>query len=255
MWSFLRRTSQSWTYEEMEPQFVPPDRQEHFTTSVPSVLAGASFTITVTVGWRGGAAEDSATVRDVVRDHLARKAADYSVTAMEQLADLLNSRGRTARPVPGTDLVITYLHAHVTTSAEALAAAASWEELQRQSALEGLRRQQEIHQLRWLRDEIFGQPDMARMYWHVKHPNDLSSLSADLFDDIAARLNDGSKTTSRQGGESPIGMLIAEFVKGLDADERRHLINQLGRVFRSFDRADLADRLEAGGALAEHASP
>jgi len=245
MWNFLRRVSETWPYEDAEPQHPPRERLTSFNTTLPSALEGAFFIAAVTVRWLGDGPEDLARVRYAARDHLAQEASHYHVTAMDQLADSLNSRGTTKRSLPGTNLVITYLHVSLTASAEALDAAAAWHDAQRQSVLDHLRRQRDLRELRWLRDEIFRHPDIARMYWHIRHPTDLASLTAPVFDAIAACLTAGSSPNSSREKENLIGNLIVEFVDGLDADERGHLISQVSRVFRSFDRGDLADRLPA----------
>ncbi|MEU8087842.1 hypothetical protein AB0B57_30045 [Micromonospora sp. NPDC049101] len=243
MRDLLRGFSREWTSgNEEHPPFPSPSHR--FEATLASALPGANFQAEVTVEWRGREPEAEAKVRAFAWDHLARWAATRRVTVASHLADLINARGVTEIAVPQTSLVLTHLHVRITVPAEALAVTTAWEEAERRATLEKQRRGDELRQLRWLRDEIFGRPDIARMYWHLHHPADLRSLTDPVFDTIAAQLGgDERVTASPQVEEDPISVLIGKFVDGLSADERRHLIGQLGRVFRSFDRTDLAMQL------------
>ncbi|MEV1321444.1 hypothetical protein PSN13_01357 [Micromonospora saelicesensis] len=238
-WGFSRE----WTSgNEKHAPFPSPSQM--FEATLASALPGANFQAQVTVEWRGREPEAEAKVRAFTWDHLARWAATRRVTDARYLADLINSRGVSETAVPQTSLVLTQLRVRITVPAEALAVTTAWEEAERHATLEKQRRGDELRQLRWLRDEIFGRPDIARMYWHLHHPADLRSLTDPLFDTIAAQLGGGEGVTaSPQVEEDPISVLIGKFVAGLSADERRHLIGQLDRVFRSFDRTDLASQL------------
>ncbi|MEU4780219.1 hypothetical protein [Micromonospora sp. NPDC023633] len=243
MRDLLRGLSREWTSgNEKHPPFPSPSHT--FEATLTSALPGANFQAVVTVEWRGREPEAEAKVRAFAWDHLARWAAPRRVTVATHLADLINARGVTEIAVPQTSLVLTHLRVRITVPPEALAVTTAWEEAERRATLEKQRRGDELRQLRWLRDEIFGRPDIARMYWHLHHPADLRSLTDPLFDTIAAQLGGGERVTaSPQVEEDPISVLIGKFVAGLSADERRHLISQLDRVFRSFDRTDLASQL------------
>ncbi len=227
-----------------EMHYPLPSPSHTFQATLVSALPGANFQAEVTVEWRGCEPEAEVKVRAFVWDHLARWAAPRRVTGASHLADLINARGVSEIAVPQTSLVLTHLRVRITAPAEALAVTTAWEEAERRQTLEEQRRGGELRQLRWLRDEIFGRPDLARMYWHLHHPADLRSMTDPLFDTIAAQLGSGAHVTAPpQAEEDPISVLIGKFVAGLSADERRHLIGQLDRVFRSFDRTDLASQL------------
>ncbi|MEU7778887.1 hypothetical protein [Micromonospora parva] len=114
---------------------------------------------------------------------------------------------------------------------------------QRQEKAEQESRRRELRHLEFLRDEIFAKPDIARMYWHTRHPGDLQALTSDAFTDIADQLrpaDPGPPCANR----ALIG-LLGNFIGGLTEDDRAHLLRQLGIVFRSFERGDLADQLNA----------
>ncbi|MEU4770907.1 hypothetical protein [Micromonospora sp. NPDC023644] len=243
MRDLLRGISREWTSgNEKHSPFPSPSHT--FEATLASALPGANFQAEVTVEWRGREPEAEAKVRAFAWDHLARWAVTRRVTVASHLADLINARGVTEIAVPQTSLVLTHLRVRITVPAEALAVTTAWEEAERRATLEKQRRGDELRQLRWLRDEIFGRPDIARMYWHLHHPADLQSLTDPLFDTIAAQLGSGERVTAPPQVEAdPISVLIGKFVAGLSADERRHLVGQLDRVFRSFDRTDLASQL------------
>ncbi|MFY1636316.1 hypothetical protein ACN27F_24090 [Solwaraspora sp. WMMB335] len=60
----------------------------------------------------------------------------------------------------------------------------------------------------------------------------------DTFEDVAAKITgDGDRQSA------VIAETVQDFVGGLTADERRYLLDRLGDVFVSFDRADLAGRV------------
>ncbi|WFE65061.1 hypothetical protein [Micromonospora sp. WMMD714] len=237
-----RGISRDWTSGSEKPPPMPTP-SDTFEATLPSALPGANFQAEVTVEWRGREPEAEAKIRAFVWDHLARWAAARRVTVASHLADLINARGVTETPVPQTCLVLTRLHVRIAVPAESLAVTTAWEVAERRATLEKQRRTDELHQLRWLRDEIFARPDMARMYWHLHHPADLRSMTDATFDQIAAQLGGDERVVSPQAEEDPISVLIGKFLAGLGADERRHLIGQLDRVFRSFDRTDLAGQL------------
>ena len=106
---------------------------------------------------------------------------------------------------------------------------------------EKLRQEQELSHLRYLRDEIFSRPDIARMYWHINHPADLDVLTSQTFNTIAATI--GQERSPMVTPEHPTANLNREFIDGLAPSERAHLLQRIDTVFRSFGRADLADRL------------
>ncbi|WP_433831189.1 hypothetical protein ACQP2E_12840 [Actinoplanes sp. CA-015351] len=105
------------------------------------------------------------------------------------------------------------------------------------------RRRQELCYLEFLRDEIFAKPDIARMYWHTRHPRDLQVLHSTDFGAIA----DVLRPTKSIGPstDDTLADLIRDFFDGLSEDDRAHLVRNLDVVFRSFERSDLAGQLDA----------
>ena len=114
---------------------------------------------------------------------------------------------------------------------------------QHQENAEQESRRRELRHLEFLRDEIFAKPDIARMYWHTRHPGDLQALTSNAFTDIADKLRPAEPGVPCID-HALIG-LLGNFIGGLTEDDRAHLVRQLGIVFRSFERGDLADQLNA----------
>lgn len=243
MRDLFRNLFRGWAYEKHEYS-LPLPMSQTFDAILASAIPGVNFHVRVTVEWRGNEPGANAKVRAFTQDYLARVAVTRRATQAGHVADLINARGVTEIPVPHTNLVITRLYVDITVSSEGLAATAAWEEAERRAVLEDQRRRDELRQLQWLRDEIFGKPDLARMYWHLRHPADLRALADPVFDTVAAQLSGGEQaTTAPRNAEDLVSVLISRFLADLGVDERQHLIGQLDRVFRSFDRADLANQL------------
>lgn len=114
---------------------------------------------------------------------------------------------------------------------------------QRQANADQENRRRELRHLEFLRDEIFTKPDIARMYWHTRHPGDLQALSSSAFTDIADKLRP-AESKGPSANHALIG-LLQSFIGGLSEDDRAHLVRKLGVVFHSFERGDLADQLNA----------
>ncbi|GGN32914.1 hypothetical protein FHR83_001736 [Actinoplanes campanulatus] len=120
-----------------------------------------------------------------------------------------------------------------------------WGRLIRTRRLENAEREsrrRELRYLEYLRDDIFTKPDIARMYWHTRHPGDLQVLSSTAFADIAGELRPAERIVPP--ANHALAELIRDFLRGLSDDELAHLVRQLGVVFRSFGRSDLADQLD-----------
>lgn len=91
---------------------------------------------------------------------------------------------------------------------------------------------------------LLADPVAARLWWLQETPDRVEQLLAmdkkNLFDDLA-RIFAGS--ASEPVSPDPIAELIRIFLQGLDSRAREHLLDQLDRVFRSYEHKDLADRL------------
>ncbi|WP_157408517.1 hypothetical protein [Actinoplanes sp. N902-109] len=121
---------------------------------------------------------------------------------------------------------------------EAQQLAKEWEELQAQLGLRRLNNQLEIERLHHLREEIFKKPEVARTYWLDRHPEALDGVLDDRFEQIAEKLGSAPGPST-----SMIAGVLQEFVSDLGAEDRKTLIDLVGRLLVAFSRPDLVDRL------------
>lgn len=139
-----------------------------------------------------------------------------------------------------------HVSAELTVSPEAQRAAQEWDELQRQLAMDRLRQEVELSELAYLREHILSQPSVARAYWLKHHPNAFGDLLDDRFERIAEKLG-----RSNEDPNVAIARVISDFLSDLGADQRQYLLAQLAKVFTSFERTDLAERLPDPSSSAE----
>lgn len=230
----------------------PPPRQsavfatlrDTFATTLPSVLDGAYFHATFAVSWRqnpelpdGG----QGLVQGTLQSWAARRAAKESPSQAENLQHALNHQLQSPM-VMERDVQILTASVRVAITSSARQAAADWDELQRRLALDRLRQRTELAELAYLRDHIFAQPEVARSYWLKRHPDAVMDVLDDRFERIAEKMGTASR---EEDAQMSVARLLTEFVGNMTVAERQYLLSQLGQVFVSFGRTDLADRLPA----------
>ncbi|HZN19012.1 MAG TPA: hypothetical protein VFB84_12695 [Micromonosporaceae bacterium] len=123
---------------------------------------------------------------------------------------------------------------------QARAAAEAFLEIDRQAALEHVRQRAELERIRYLRESVYSRPDVARSCWLCHHPDQLNAMLDIDFEGIAEKFGD-----VRESRFLVIAELIGDFLGRLEDGERRYLVGQLGQLFSSYDRPDLAEQLEA----------
>ncbi|RCV58150.1 hypothetical protein [Marinitenerispora sediminis] len=119
-------------------------------------------------------------------------------------------------------------------------------------------RQQEdmVRQIRHLRDGVFRDGDLARLWWLMKYPEHVERLPqvGQALDGIGS----GQPTTTAESEVARVVELCFALVAGLADDSRKLLARQsidfLAHVFTACDRPDLVSRLP-GMAGAEPAVP
>lgn len=127
----------------------------------------------------------------------------------------------------------------LTVSPEARAAAEAIQEVDRQADLTSRKRQVELEQVRYLRENIYSRPNVARSYWLYHHPDQINTMLDINFEEIAEKFTDVEESRSLA-----IARLLGDFLAKIEDVDRRHLIGQLGQVFSSYNRPDLATRLD-----------
>jgi hypothetical protein len=182
----------------------------------------------------------------ILQQWAARKSSSFTVMQRGNLENELNVQLDGVWRHQQRTVQIIAARAAVSVTDQAQAAAAAVEELQRKLELERLREQMELQKLRYLREEVFSRPDVARSYWLHHHPDSLSDLLTDRFEQIAAKFGESGETSF-----IVVARLVEDFLGKLDEDGRAYLVKQLDRVFASFNRPDLSEQL----AGAEYPTP
>jgi hypothetical protein len=116
-------------------------------------------------------------------------------------------------------------------------------------ALAALRHQAVLDEMRELRDDVFRDSGQARLWWLVRHPDQVDRLEQ------VGKVLDGVVETNRRvapsaAGGGPVAEVIglcAELLRDMDPALREHLaryaVHELRQVFKAYERPDLAERL------------
>ena len=97
--------------------------------------------------------------------------------------------------------------------------------------------------MRLLADQILATPTVARLWWLEGKPGRLEDLVAKGKDEMFDKISELFGMPAGRPAADPIAELVQLFLQGLDARFREQLISQLRFVFTSYERDDLADRL------------
>ena len=152
------------------------------------------------------------------------------------------------RPVPGPPderLGVTFDNFYADLRAEPAATelATRREQLIQDTTLAREQQREEARRFAFLRDHFLASPQMARLWWLNNDPEKLLSSVKKSGETLnAVALLDGREADLGQGDH--IAQIIETFVAELPPEHRQHLITQIGLVFRGYERADLADRLD-----------
>jgi hypothetical protein len=199
-----------------------------FPAELRSRHAHVAFDAIFHFRWQGSDEAAYWTARQKITDWADQVTARYCVTQAGNAENEINTH------------ITKRVCVQLAVSPQARAAAEAILEIDRQTALERLRQQAELERIRYLRESVYSRPDVARSYWLYHHPDQLSAMLEINFEEIAEKFGDA--------GESRfllIAKLIGDFLGRLEDGDRRYLIGQLGQFFSSYDRLDLAERLEA----------
>ncbi len=215
------RLSGLWTRPEnhAEPITFPAElRSRH-----PQVAFNAIFRF----WWQGD--DDAAfwTARQKITERADQVTARYCVTQAGNAENEINTR------------IANGFRVQLAVSPQARVAAEAILEIERQAAIERLKQRAELERIQYLRESIYSHPDVARSYWLYHHPDQLDAMLNIDFEGIAEKFGDAEESRFLA-----IAKLIGDFLGRLEDGDRRYLVTQLGRVFSSYDRLDLAERLE-----------
>jgi hypothetical protein len=123
--------------------------------------------------------------------------------------------------------------------------ASQHEELARETIRARDQKMAEASRLTFLLDYVLTSAPMARLWWIGSNPEKLIQL-ADMKDGVFETAID--LLMEREAGKKEndqIAQIIESFLRDLGPEHRKLLIAQIDRVFRNYERADLAERLGA----------
>lgn len=219
----------------------PVIRTEQFSASLPSAMNTAAFDAVFDIRWY--ATRETEDLRWQVRRTFQSLAQRHSPAfAANRAGDLeieLNmlAVGPWRRQLPAAAQV-TWTQITVTASESARAAADSLARIAQQAEVDHAKHRADLEQLRYLRDDVLARPDVARSYWLQHHKSSLNELLGGQFELVAEKFGSPTETSV-----AVIARLLEKFLTGLDASSQAYLLSQLGEVFASYDRGDLAQGL------------
>jgi len=199
-----------------------------FSAELRSCHPHVAFDATFQFWWQGDDQATLWTARQKITEWADQVTARYCVTQAGNAENEINTR------------IANGVRVQLAVGPLARAAAEAILEIDRQAALERLRQRAELEQIRYLRESVYSRPDVARSYWLYHHPDQLNAMLNIDFDGIAEKFGDAEESHFLV-----IANLIGDFLGRLEDGDRRYLVGQLGQVFSSYDRPDLAEQLEA----------
>ncbi|MDT0529160.1 hypothetical protein RM555_09165 [Micromonospora sp. DSM 115977] len=205
-----------------------PAQPVTFSAELRSCHPHVAFDATFQLRWHGDDQAALWTTRQKLTEWADQESARYCVTQAGNAENDINAR-------------IAYgARVHLAVSRQARAAAEAILDIGRQTTLEHLKQQTELERIRYLRESVYSRPDVARSYWLYHHPDQLNTMLNIDFEGIARKFGDAEESRFLV-----IAKLIDDFFGRLEDGERRYLLGQLGKIFSSYDRPDLAESLEA----------
>ncbi|MEU8394078.1 hypothetical protein AB0C28_02730 [Nonomuraea sp. NPDC048892] len=215
-----------------------------FTAGLAAHGKDLPFRARIVITWRlPVGAEVSSEALVAAGDLLAKVAAEttrsFSVLHREEAESALNMKLRRIRIDPAPSSI------QVTLAVEP--EDVEFAQQQRMRDLEVLRQQAEVGRLLVLRDTVLRDAPTARLWWLGADRNRLADLAkhADDIERAVALVAPVEKANVSRPDEVVITKLVDQFLSELDTDSRWLLLQQLGMVFRNYDRGDLATQLSA----------
>jgi hypothetical protein len=240
---WYRRMVAGWdgsaAWGETQVVTAPPVRVNRFATELRSLDRSLSFAASFALRWQGEPGVISAVKVDLNK-WAGNLSSSYCVAQASQLDAELNAqldRNWIREFEAGTRILGG--EARVTVDPEVLAAYTEMQTIKRRAAVERLRWETDLEELRFLRENVFSRPDVARSYWLNRHLDKPAEFKAVPFDEIA----EAFAPAAEESLSVRITGVVEEFLSGLDDGQRRYLLGQLEKIFRSYDRPELADRV------------
>lgn len=218
-----------------------------FQARLPSLLGDeAQFQATITMAWPPGTLIDGRrqSAAELQLLQVARSVAHgYSVLNPDEARAAIDlalwDRGLTDA---GAELVA--VGARIEVEPHDRRIAEDHEDLRRETALAREARREEVERLKLLANQVLATPTLARLWWLEGKPGNLENLVAKGKDEMFEKVAEIFGASAERPATDPIAELIRIFLQGLDVRFREHLIRQLRMVFASYERDDLALRLD-----------
>jgi hypothetical protein len=218
-----------------------------FRVRLPSALAEAQFKATIRITWSPGAVVDERRLAIAEGQFLgaARSAASgYSVLDPDEARAAIDLALWDRRLRDG-DTELAGAGAEIEVDADDRRMAEHYGDLRRQTALARAARLEEVDRLRLLADEVLSTPTLARLWWLEGKPGKLEDLVIKGKDEMFEKVAELFGAPDERTTTDPIADLIRLFLQDLDPRFREQLISQLQLVFTSYERGDLAGRLDS----------
>jgi len=217
-----------------------------FRVRLPSALAESQFQATITMMWPPGIEIDQrqqAIAERQLLDVARSIACKYSVLDPDEARAAVDlALGDCCRR--DADLALAVASTKIEVGQDDRRMAEEREGLRRQTALAREARLEEVERLRVLADQILATPTVARLWWLEGKPGKLEDLVTKGKEGMFEKVAELFGVPAERPAADPIAELIRLFLQGLDARLREQLISQLRFVFISYERSDLAGRLD-----------
>lgn len=238
----------------------PPPRPDSFTCRLPSVFPNLYFTARFTFSGNGDLRRSDpgrtvmARARGAIRDTAAaltrhRSPADPSgveVEVNEAFAEttVLADRG------------VQWARCEIGAAEEDADRARAVESLHHEAALEEMRHRAALRRAALLRDEVFTTGGQARLWWVSRHPDQVERIAqvGTALDSVVEAVAAHSPPSTVDSVAAEAVAVVGELVHGLDETARARLaevaVTQVRHLLTSFERDDLAERLDKAAASA-----
>lgn len=217
-----------------------------FRARLASTLPEAQFQVTIRMTWPPGIAVDQrrqAVAERQLLEVVRSIASDYSVLDPDEARAAIDV-ALWDRRLRDADTELVVASARIEVGPDDRRFAEQQEGLRRETALARESRAEEVERLRVLADQILATPTLARLWWLEGKPGKLEDLVAKGKDGMFEKVAEIFGASTEHPPADPIADLIGLFLQGLDTRLREQLISQLHWVFNSYERPDLAGRLD-----------
>ncbi|MEV6150536.1 hypothetical protein AB0L53_09355 [Nonomuraea sp. NPDC052129] len=245
----------TWIKELLAPAYDSPPVSYHTTSSfirsLASSLDKAYFTASLELTWISDGpgqppSEDTYDVHRGLRKAIESATRNFSVLLLEEAQAQADFAARRAARTIDSNVVSARVILSVDEKTKLYAE--NYEDIVRTNALTEADWQMRAQQARYIRDHLLVDAQMARLWWLDGQSGKLPELlrMGSDFEKIVALVQSGAGMIAEPeetAKEERIAHLIREFLDPLGPQHREVLLSQLGSMFTSYDRSDLADRL------------